>query len=1094
MTTEEIQKIPARLLALALLASVCLAALAATPALGAGAPALKLSVTAQPTELTPGSGNEGPFAPLYSLLVTNVGSASTTGPITFTDVLPDQILATVALNRDIKSGTSPPCEIDGQAVTCEVTGALAPGEWAQVLIGVEVPADASGIAVNQASVIGGGAGEVRQTTNTPIGEGLPAFDFLPGPTGLSLNAADAEGRPASAAGSHPYGLTVELGFPSAKFSGAAGGTGNLYNPAHPKDLKVTLPRGMVVNPNGAGARCTEAQLETGEREAQGGCPIASQVGVVYALSEVNSVYPELSPLFEMVPPPGVAAEFGTNIAGFGIFVHLMGGVNSAGEYELLTDLTNLPTREKNPILTIQTQLWGNPSDESHDAMRGGCNSGVKICPTERRDAPFLTMPGSCRTELSASAIVASWEDPVTKIARSAALEDPATGLPTSTDGCNAIEFEPQVAAKPTTNLSDAPTGLDFNLHLRQTTKMEELATASFKDVRVTFPPGMVVNPSGANGLGACTPAQFGLASSVGQLPVRTDANPANCPDDAKIGSVEVSTPLLDHPLPGALYTAQPYQNPFGSLLAIYLAVHDPQTGVVSKLAGKVEADPVTGQLTTIFNDNPELPIEDVKLRVFGGPRAALKTPLACGQHAIASDVTPWSAPEGATEHPIDSFQTSIAASGSGVCPASEAQAPHHPSFTAGTVAPQAGAYSPFVLKLSREDGTQRLAGIEATLPKGLVARLAGIPYCSEAQIAAAKAREAPSQGALEKASPSCPAASEVGTVNVGAGAGPLPFYAQGHVYLAGPYKGAPLSFVIVTPAVAGPFDLGAVVVRTALHLDPETAEVRAVSDSLPTILEGVPLDVRSVAVRVDRSNFTLNPTNCDPKSVLGSAVSATGQSAPLSERFQVGGCKGLKFAPKLALSLKGGTKRTKHPALRAVLTYPKKGAYANAARAQVTLPHSEFLDQAHIGTICTRVQFAAQQCPRASVYGFARAFTPLLEKPVEGPVYLRSSSHELPDLVLALRGQIDAAAVARIDTGKGGGIRSTFEAIPDVPLSKVVLEMQGGKKGLFVNSENICKKPQRAIVDFSAQNGKIHNTKPLIRNSCKIKQRKRHKG
>jgi hypothetical protein len=345
---------------------------------------------------------------------------------------------------------------------------------------------------------------------------------------------------------------------------------------------------------------------------------------------------------------------------------------------------------------------------------------------------------------------------------------------------------------------------------------------------------------------------------------------------------------------------------------------------------------------------------------------------------------------------------------------------------------------------------------------------------------------------LERQSPSCPASSEVGSVVVGAGAGILPFYATGHAYLAGPYKGAPLSLVVITPAVAGPYDLGSVVVRSALYVNPETAEVHAVSDPLPSIREGVPLDVRSIAVKMDRPDFMLNPTNCNPMAVLGSAATLPGQSAALRSPFQVGGCSALGFKPKLAIRLKGPTKRTGHPAVRAVVTYPK-GAYANIAKAQVTLPHSSFLDQAHIRTICTRVQFAANACPAGAIYGFARAFTPLLEKPVEGPVYLRSSSHKLPDLVLALHGQVDAVAVARVDTGKGNGIRTTFEAIPDVPLSKVVFEMKGGKKGILINSENICKKPQKAIADFTAQNGKTLDTRPTIANDCKGKGKKKHK-
>jgi hypothetical protein len=340
--------------------------------------------------------------------------------------------------------------------------------------------------------------------------------------------------------------------------------------------------------------------------------------------------------------------------------------------------------------------------------------------------------------------------------------------------------------------------------------------------------------------------------------------------------------------------------------------------------------------------------------------------------------------------------------------------------------------------------------------------------------------------------PSCPAASQLGTVSAGAGSGPSPFFVQGKVYLAGPYKGAPLSIAIITPAVAGPFDLGAVVVRAGLYVDESTAQITVKSDPLPTILQGIPLDVRSVAVQVDRNQFTLNPTNCEEKAITAQLTSLAGAVASLQSHFQVGGCAGLGFKPSLKLSLKGATKRTGHPSLTATVTYPKGGSYTNIARAQVTLPHSEFLDQAHIKTICTRVQFAAKACPAASVYGHAKAITPLLDAPLSGPVYLRSSNHELPDLVADLNGQVEVTLVGRVDTGKSGGIRNTFEAVPDAPVSKFVLSMQGGKKGLLVNSADICGKPQRAIVNLTAHNGKTLKMTPVIANSCGAKAKKGH--
>jgi hypothetical protein len=857
---------------------------------------------------------------------------------------------------------------------------------------------------------------------------------------------------------------------------------------------------MVVNPNATPVRCTELQLEGFATANVSPCPPDSQIGVATVATNFTFVSPISSAIYNMVPPPGVAAEFAFDATTSAVWVHVMGNVNSAGEFELGSDTRDILARIGSPAMEVQVQLWGNPSDTSHDAMRGTCaytGPGYNYyCPAPARiDSPLLSMPSSCRSTLRADASVESWEEPGIIHNRSAVLED-SLGTTTATDGCNQLAFDPSIVAQPTTNLSDAPTGLDVNLHFPQTDDFDTLATANFKDVRVALPEGLAVNPSGANGLDACTPAQIGLATAVGETPPHFTEAPAACPEAAKIGSVEVSTPLVDHPFTGSIYAAQPYENPFGSLLAIYIAVADAQTGVVSKLAGKVQTDPATGQITGIFEQNPELPLEDVKTSFFGGPRAALKTPLACATHTISAEIVPWSAPEGATLTRSDSFETSVAAAGSGACPSSEATAPNAPSFTAGTIAPQAGAYSPFVLKLSREDGTQRLTGIDATLPRGLIAKLAGLSSCTEAQIAAAKSREAPRQGVLEQRSPSCPASSEVGTVTVGAGAGIAPYYATGHAYLAGPYKGAPLSLVVISPAVAGPYDLGAVLNRTALHIDPETAQVHAVSDPLPTILQGIPLDIRSIALKMDRPEFTLNPTSCDPLAITGSASLATGQSAALSSPFQVGGCTSLGFKPKLALSLKGATKRATNPRLIADLTYPK-GSYANIAKAQVKLPVAAFLDNSHIKTICTRVQFAADTCPAGSIYGKASATTPLVDYTLSGPVYLRSSANPLPDLVVKLKGPdsqpLEVDLVGRTDSVKGA-LRNTFEAVPDVPASSFHLELFGGKRGLVELSRNLCAHDYRSTIGLTAQNGKLYGTEPKIGTSCKGKGKGRGGG
>jgi hypothetical protein len=1071
------------------------AALPAT-AQAAPKPAFTLTTIAGPTNFVPGSSSFGSTAaPGYNFAVSNIGGAATAGDVTFTDTLPAGLTPTDAQGYADNSEEFFGCNIAGQTVTCTNPTQMNPNQRMLILISVEVDIAAPPSVINHATVSGGGAGTVSTESTTTISDTPAPFDFLPGTDGLATAITAPDGLPVTQAGARPSQLTLYTGFPTrgSGFGNVRGIDGGV------RDISVKLPEGFIADPTATPVLCSEAQLETIEPPGKPGCPDASQVGVITIYTYPFGFTAFSSAIFNMVPPPGHAAAFGFDILNFpGKIAHIMGGVDSAGNYQLTGDVNDILSRGQNPIMGVQTELWGVPSNPSHNYSRGECilsQSHADACPVSPSSKAFLTMPSACSGPLTTSGRADSWGTPGVFHPTTAQTRDP-NGDPVGVSGCNQLDFTPTIEAKPTTNLSDSPSGLDFKLHLPQVESFEGLAEANLKDARVTLPAGVSINPSSANGLAACSPAQLGLTSAVGQLPVRTDASPARCPDASKIGNLEVDTPLLDHPLSGAIYVAQPYQNPFGSLLAIYLAVDDKETGTVIKLAGKVEADPRTGQLTSTFVDNPELPFEDFKLHFFGGPRAALKTPLPCGEYTTTSDFTPWSTPEGADATPSDSFTTSVAAGGSGVCPASEAVAPNKPAFSAGTIAPAAGAYSPFVLKLSREDGSQRLTAIDTTLPRGLTAKLAGVSYCSEAQIAAAKAREAPNQGSLEQRSPSCPASSEVGTVNVGAGAGITPIYVQGHAYLAGPYKGAPLSLVIVTPAVSGPYDLGAVVVRTALHVDPESAQVHAVSDPIPQIIQGIPLDVRSIALKMDRPDFTLNPTSCDPMSILGSASAATGQSAALAGPFQVGGCSALGFRPKLAIRLDGGTKRNRNPALTATLTYPK-GAYANIASASVALPHSEFLDQGHIRTICTRVQFAegggnGERCPPGSVYGHATAVTPLLDQPLAGPVYLRSSSHKLPDLVAALGGQVDVDLVGRVDSVRGG-IRTTFETVPDAPVSRFVLKMKGAKKGLLINSEDICSKPQRAVADFTAQNGKVYDTTPLIANDCKAKKRHTHK-
>jgi DNA-binding beta-propeller fold protein YncE len=883
---------------------------------------------------------------------------------------------------------------------------------------------------------------------------------------------DEPGQPYTEAGGHPYEVRVRIKF-----------NGNTSFPklltANLKDVVSELPAGFIGNPS-ATPKCTRGELNASR------CSGAAQVGFIVdnGGGEEGFFSPSVARggIYNLVPPKGIAAEFGADIYET-TNVYIDAKLRSGGDYGVTTSSSDT-TVIGGGVGEVFVRFWGVPADPSHDSLRRCATPGggsVSPCSANVPEPkPFLSNPTSCGGPLTTLFAFDSWQAPG-EFDEHVIETEPITG-------CNALDFSPSLEARPTTNLTDSPSGLQVDLHIPQKPMDEDpkgTEEAHLKDTVVTLPEGLNVNPAAASGLEACSSAQIGLTSAPGATPVRFTGAPDDCPDAAKIGTVEVDTPLLEAPLPGAVYIASPHDNPFDSLLALYIVVDDPETGIVVKLAGHVVPDPVTGQLTTTFEENPQLPFEDFKLDFFRGAHASLRTPPTCGAYKTTSELTPWSYPEtGPPATPSDTYKISAAPRG-GPCPASPAEEPHSPAFEAGTEAPNAGAFSPFILRLRREDDSQELKGIDTTLPPGLTGKLAGVAECPDSALQAAEGKT----GAEEQQDPSCPLASRVGTVNVGAGAGPAPYYVQGRAYLAGPYKGAPLSLAIVTPAVAGPFDLGTVVVRAALHVDPETAQITAKSDPIPTILQGIPLDVRSIAVKMDRNQFTLNPTSCERMAVAGVALSIFGQSAGLTSPFQVGGCGVLPFKPKLTLSLKGMTRRGGFPALKAVLRMPPGGA--NVARAQVTLPHSEFIANAHIGQPCTRVQYAAGSCPPSSVIGTARAETPLLEAPLEGPVYLMSGfGHLLPDVAVDLNGQIRAFLHSKVDRGKGGGLRSTFEVVPDAPVSKFVLSMQGGKRGLLENSEDLCLKPHRALADFAAQSGKVSLTEPALHVKCPKGRRK----
>jgi hypothetical protein len=855
---------------------------------------------------------------------------------------------------------------------------------------------------------------------------------------------DPSGAAYTRAGGHPYEAVTQIKFPTK-----IGLDGRVIPDGHLRNLEVDLPAGFIGNAM-ATPRCPQATYEE-----TGSCPADTQVGV--AFPEYNYGIGE-SPLYNLEPSPGAAAEFGFRVVILNI--HLVAELrpNDNGVRIRVQEASQQAPKVQGSIV----RFWGTPADPRHDAARGG--------PTQAPRIPLLTNPTSCVGPVETTARADSWEEPgiLHELGFFSHLGAPNQDVLAGNDSCNQVPFSPGIKFQPTSTQADAPTGLDVEISVPSSGLLnpDGISQSALKKAVVTLPEGMSVNPSSADGLGSCSPAQLAAETA-------TSAPGAGCPESAKIGTVAVTTPLLAEQLQGSIYLAKQNDNPFNSLLALYVVIKSPDRGVAIKLAGRIDPDPTTGRLVASFDDNPQLPFTSLSLHFKSGNRSALINPPTCGTHTIQTELTPWSG-----NPPLKLSETFEVSSGpnGGPCPVA---GQFDPGFEAGTVTPIAGAYSPLVVKASLADGSQVLRGLSVDLPPGLTGKLQGIPYCSQASLDAAAAKS----GTAELASPSCPAASRVGSVDVGAGAGSTPFHVGASAYLAGPYKGAPLSLAVLTPAVAGPFDLGTVVVRVALQVDPGTARITATSDPIPTILQGIPLHVRSVTFNTDRPEFTLNPTSCNPFSLAGTLV-GTSSSKAVSSRFQVGACGALAFKPKLSMRFSGAPpRRGGFPALKAVVS--AGAGQANIGKTAVLLPGTELLEQNHIRTICTRDQWAADACPPASVYGKAKAITPLLDQPLEGPVYLRANggARELPDLVADLRGQIDIELAGYIDTVVRNGVprmRTRFLSVPDAPVTRFVLEMQGGRKGLLANNTNLCKAKPRASVSFDGQNGKTHNLNPLV--------------
>lgn len=867
-----------------------------------------------------------------------------------------------------------------------------------------------------------------------------SFDILKFDGGLF----DQGGSSVTQAGSHPYAMVTDVQFTSLGVV-----DGQLQPDGQVKTLQVDLPPGLVGNPTGTPTKCTTDLLFNNVNTSYD-CPNSSQIGTVdvyYAGFLPNTILPPdpvALPLYNMEPPPGKPADFA--FAPLGVPVHLIPSVRTGGDYGIT--VTGSDLSQQLGVVGGKVTLWGVPADSSHDAARicpgvpiSGSDPSPVGCSTDAGPTAFITMRSNCSSGPAPTTLhAAPWHAPADFRIRS--FSQDTNGAATAVTGCERVPFEPRVSVQPTTNLPDSPTGLaiDLTMPTEGLDSPSGLAQAPLRRAVVTLPEGMTVSPSAADGLKSCAPPQVGLAN---------DAVPS-CPAQSKIGTVEIDTPLLDRPLQGGIYLASQQDNPFGSLLAMYLVAEGP--GVVVKLAGRVTLDQTTGRLSTSFDNAPQFPFSSLRVRLDSGPRAPLATPTDCGPKTVTADLTSWTGQSSATL--ADSFSI--------VCPGMSGFAP---AVTANLTQPLGGTFSPFALRVQRPDAQEFLDGLAVDLPSGLLAKIRGVQLC----------------GTASASTGTCPESSRIGTITVGAGPGPHPFFLKGSVSLTEGYKGGEYGLSIAVPAIAGPLNLGVVTVLAAVFVDRGDAHVRVVSDPIPTILQGIPLRLRTMQVDVDRPRFMKAPTSCSEKSVVAVLHSQQGTSVRVPVAFRVGGCKGLAVTPRMSLGLTGRrqTRVGRHPGLEVTVSQP--AGQANLKRVSVKLPLTLALDPANARGLCEYEAGQRVACPASSVIGSARAISPLLNKPLTGSVYFVKGIRfgpngrvirTLPTLLLPLRGEIgvDLRGKSTVD---GGRLVSTFSNIPDATISRVDLSLRGGKGGILaVTNHSLCGRKQIADAEIDGHNGK----------------------
>ncbi|MGH2854356.1 MAG: hypothetical protein ACRDLF_09230 [Solirubrobacteraceae bacterium] len=1075
----------------------------------------------------------------------NLGDGSANpavAPVTVADVLPAGVKAVAieaTADESLHNGfaeSTPRLACSQVPLSCTFTGkapvgethhpkgyplVLPPYEQIQVRIAVKVTGARSG-AVNEASVTGGGGPSA--TVRRPLTVGSTALPF--GVSGYEMRPEEAGGSVDTQAGSHPFQLTTTLQLNE---------TLEAKPPALAKNLHFELPPGLIGNPEPF-PRCTLAQFYATPHSA---CPAQTVVGVarvaanIYVAGEslvgggsVVLATPVVTALVNLEPQVGEPARFGFIVeTTFGnIPVLLDTAVRTGGDYGVTVDVSDIT--EEAEFLSSEVTFWGVPGDPRHDNARGqACiedalveqNVDGPCVALEAHDPPpLLSLPTSCTGPLQTSVEADSWADPGVFGSLGSTEALPAL------DGCNRLPFTPSIRVTPDGLEGSKPTGLNVDVHVPQelTLNPTGLAESEVRDITVALPEGVAINPAGGDGLEACPEALVGFegfaepANEPGvRVPAFSAALPGSsgsseglvpgvnfCPNASKIGTVTIHTPLLPNALEGAVYLGSQEANPFGSLIAMYIVAEDPVSGTVVKLPGVVHLT-ASGQIVSTFEEDPQLPFEDAELHFFGGERAPLASPARCGSYTTQALYTPWSG--AGTVNASSSFEVKSGPDGS-ACPG--ASLPFNPGLTAGTTSIQAGGFSPFTMTMSREDGQQALQAVSLKIPEGLSGLLNGVELCPEPQAA---------QG-------TCGPNSLIGETTVGVGLGGDPFTVKGgRVYITGPYQGAPFGLSIVNPAKAGPFDLehtaanhpacDCLVVRAKIEVNPTTAALTVTSDNsgpykIPTMLEGIPLEIKHVNVTVARPGFIFNPTNCEKTQIGGSLSSAEGAVQALSVPFQATNCAVLGFAPKFAVSVSGKTSKANGASLSVHLTYPKAafGSQANISRVKVELPKVLPSRLTTLQKACTAAQFHANPggCPAASVVGHAKAITPLIPVPLEGPAYFVSNGGEaFPNLIVVLQGYgVTIDLVGDTFISKAGVTSSTFKTVPDAPVGSFELTLPEGRFSALAANVNPCKKKLVMPTEFVAQNGaQIKQSTKIAVTGCgkaknHAKKRAKHRG